>query len=143
MILVLFFLAAAGLAFILGHSKITLGVRYMLGGVHATYLGENALNERQLEELRAERVKAGKDPDWEVQPLIPYVGPFLVALVECPGCLGWWIGATTGWIVPELLRYTAPNISLLTDSTFGLGVVLGLATAATNMLIGKVMGVVE
>lgn len=124
MLLALFFLASFGLAFVLGASKISLPFRELLAGKLVMDGPDNA-------------------PYRERRALIPYLGPFLVALVECPGCLGWWLGATVGWAQPEVLRWSVPGLSYLTDSTFGCGVLLGLATAAVNMLLAKKVGMLD
>lgn len=61
-----YLLAAFGLAYIVGHAKISLVPRLLLGG-----------------SLHAEP---------PVKPLVPVVGPFLVDLAECPACFGFWVG---------------------------------------------------
>lgn len=143
--LAVFFFASFGLSFILGQSKISLPLRRMLGGEIALELMQATVvyTDTTVEELKAARVKAGRDPDWDYKPLVPVVGPFLVALWECPGCLGWWTGAIVGAIWPEFLQLNAIGIDALTTSWWGCAVLLGLAVSGTNMLLAKLTGTIE
>ncbi len=96
--LVLFFLAAFGLAFVLGFSKISLPFREALsrGGV---------------------------------------VGGFFVALVECPGCLGFWEGLA-GW-------FWRGAFDLPLGAGLLAGLVFALAVSGTNMVLGRYVGLVQ
>lgn len=64
-------LASFGAAYITGHSTISLPFRVLLGGA--------------------------KNDVYERKAAIPVVGPFLVALLECPACFGFWQGLVLGW----------------------------------------------
>lgn len=77
--LLLFFLASFGLAFVLGHSKITLPFRTWLGGA----------------------------PDGNPRPAVPGLGPWIVMLLECPACLGFHFGwAVVVWGPPLGVPFT-------------------------------------
>lgn len=133
MVLLIYFLAAFGLSYIVGHSRISLPFRELLGGVPVVF------DEPDPEGIRipitiAQRKKEGKDPYWEVRPIIPVVGPFLIAMVECPSCFGFWIGSAAGFIAPGLvpveLRWVA--------TPFWAALVLGWSTAGLNQILSKV-----
>lgn len=76
MIWVLYFLAAFGLAYIVGFSKITINLR-------VTLAGETSISSPAVK-----------------KPLIPVVTPWLVDLIECPACFGMWIGAAASFYMP-------------------------------------------
>lgn len=129
--LALYFFAAFGLSFIVGHSKISLPFRQLLGG--------------WVEHTAVPSVATG-EVHGHIQhhrPMVPVLGPFFVALVECPGCLGWWVGAFTGLVAPEFVMIQAPGIDALTLSAFGCAVVLGCATAGVNMVLGHFVGMTD
>lgn len=90
-------LAAFGLAFVLGHAKVSLGLR---GFVH-----EN----------------------------LGWIGRFLVELIECPACLGFWIGLCYGFL------FHPPFVP---PGTHGV-VVLALATAGSNFILGRKSGLIR
>lgn len=90
--LVCYCLAAFGLAYIVGHAKISLFFRVLIGGTPS----------------------GGK-------PLIPVVGPFLVDLVECPACFGFWEGLAYGWITTNFVG----------------GLWFGCLTSGSNFLLGR------
>lgn len=126
--LALFFLASLGLSFILGFSKISLPLRILLGGRPAQFLplyGD------------ASNVPTGTSQiSKEIQPLVPVVGPWLVALVECPGCLGWHLG-WLGFVFRAQLH-------LPLDAPFWPGLIIfACATAATNMIGARAIGLLE
>lgn len=64
---------------------------------------------------------------------------WLVALLECPGCLGWWTGAAVGWFWAGAVMSVAAPISL---AQIGCSVLLAFATAASNLLLAKYVGMV-
>lgn len=139
--LALFFFAAFGFAFIVGHSKISLPFRIWVGGI--TRAVDETASDEWTERVREQLVKLGKDPHWVSRPLVPVLGPFLVALVECVGCLGWWTGAVVGALCPAFVQLAAPGIDELALSWWSCGLILGLATSGVNMLLGKFVGMVE
>ena len=89
-------LAAFGLAYIVGHSTISLPIRLLLGG--------------------------GGQLNPEAKPLIPFVGPLLISLVECPACFGFWEGFI---------------FSLINGSAFLPAVVVGCAVSGSNFILGR------
>lgn len=101
-------LIAFGLAYVVGMSKISLPFRILLAGNEAeTPLTVNGIT-----------IKKGEPA---VPSLIPYVGPFLVLLVECPACFGFWEGAAFA-----MLRGGGPLYTPLFT---------GLVICATNLLL--------
>lgn len=107
MTVALYLLAAFGLAYIVGHSTISLPFRVWLGGVPAK-------------------------PE---VPLLPQpgalgpIGDWVATMLECPACFGFWIGlcsAIAGVAFPEwtVNRYLWP-------------VVLGCITSGSNYIIGR------
>lgn len=69
--------AAFGIAWVLGHSKITLAFRYWLGGSVA----ENK------------------------PPKFGRFGYWAISLIECPACLGFWTGLIYAFAVGEQWRF--------------------------------------
>jgi hypothetical protein len=112
MIQALYFAAAFGLAWIVGHSSISRPFRMLLwGGM----------------------------PD---QPAASAVRGFLVELAECPGCFGFWVGLAVGFFVPELfpLPLIRPLVAVgLGCATAGLNIgfasLLGIVDLASKPAI--------
>ena len=121
-VFVLYFLAAFGFSFVVGHSKISLTIRELLAGIPAVAAGEPTPEGGIA--LRALP---------EVPSLIPYVGPWLAALMECVGCLGWHLGFVAGASGFMALPLGLP--------WWGAGLFLAFATAATNLLLAKYVGI--
>ncbi len=96
--LALYFLAAFGAAYIVGHSVISAPIRSFVGG--------------PIDKPRA------------------YFG-LVVALVECPACLGTWIGLAVGGLHPDLF--------LQSSSVTG-ALVAACATAGVNFIAGSMTG---
>lgn len=111
LILALYFLAAFGIAFIVGQSKISHPFRVLLGGHQHT--DENG------------------DSYGPCMPLIPYVGPFLVTLVECPGCLGFWIGLASSNVIWTLAAL--PDVHALVKLA-----IFSQATAGSNFILSRI-----
>lgn len=84
--------AAFGFAYIAGHSKISLPFREWI------------------------------DPGGEINSYGKALRAFLLALIECPPCLGFWTGVAAYFLVPK--------------GTIGV-VTLALFTASTNFIIGR------
>jgi hypothetical protein len=116
--LALWFLAAFGFAFVVGHSRISLPLRQWLGG--------------WIESGATPHVESGEVVGHITThlPAIRVLGPFLVALAECPGCLGWWLGLGAGALGLVVLPFP-----------FAVSVaVLAFATSAVNLLLSKYVG---
>lgn len=115
-------LASIGLSFIVGFSKISLPLRVLVGG-------------------RTAHVVIGGHPEVTptVRPLVPWLGPWLVALLECPGCLGFWVGVFTWCFRSEL------GLTFFSEPShfFPTAFVWGLVTCATNMLGARAIGMLE
>lgn len=99
--LVTYLLAAFGLAYIAGHSKISITPRLILGG--------------------------SKTIEPPIPPLIPGFGPFVVDLIECPACLGFWEGLVYGWVM---------------RGQFLDGLWLGCVTSGSNFLLGRLTNLI-
>lgn len=95
--LFLHFTASFGVAFVLGHSVISLPLR-------------NWLQNRGA------------------------VGSFLLALFECPACLGWWLGATSA-IFGLMALVVTPTLLGVMSSAF--------ATSAVNLIAARIVGMGE
>lgn len=122
----LWFLAAFGFAFVAGHSKISLVMRELLDGLPAVDIGGS----RYHADGRVEEIKVHP----AIPPLIPYVGPWIAALLECVGCLGWWLGFAAG---------ATGFVPLLTHEGWLIdGLFLAFATSAMNLLLAKYVGIV-
>ena len=71
-----------------------------------------------------------------IEPLIPFFGPWLAALLECVSCLGWWSGLVAG--ASGLVAVPA-GLSL---PWWAAGLFLAFATSAVNLLLAKYVGIV-
>lgn len=114
--MITYMLAAFGLAYIVGHSAISLPIRLKLGGVPAKFVPAE---------------KEGDQP--KTIPAIPGAfgpaGDFLVVLLECPACFGFWLGigaAYAGVTFPDF-----PAIPHVWP------VMLGCLTAGINFILGR------
>lgn len=103
-LLVLYFLSAFGFAFIVGHSKISLPFREWLAPVVQV---------------------PGPQPFFHLRA-------FLLALIECPACLGFWIG---------VIVFATHIVTLPLPFWLGLSL-LALSTCAVNLLLAKYVGLV-
>lgn len=119
--LLLYALAAFGLAYIIGHAKISLPFRLL------------------LEPDEDPGFRGGND---EHTP--PYVKTafrdslrwWLLLLLECPACLGFWIGLIYGWVA-------APDFGFGVVSRAGAAFQLALFTCASNLLLTRAAALVE
>lgn len=136
----LWFLAAFGFAYVVGHSKISLGIRMLLGGHESEALTVECLKQAERELRRELKDPPGPIPEELIQrrsfqnaaPLIPKLGPWLAALMECVACVGWWLGLGAGFL-GVLQLGVAPWFAAL---------ILAFATSAVNLLLGKFVGIV-
>lgn len=106
MIAALYFLASFGFAYIVGFAKISAGVRYLLS---PPMIGNG-------DELPV--------PAPGVMNELRY---WLVSLLECPACVGWWLGVFFG---PTFLAVPIQD-------RIGLSVFCGCATAASSFILGR------
>ena len=114
----LYILASFGFAFVVGYAKISLPLRSWLARTcHAQ----------------------GTD-----LVLVPFSDErrWLVDLLQCPACLGFWIGA--GFVVVDA-RFFGATAALGLDHLPAVALVLiyGLATAASNFILGALTGLIE
>lgn len=91
-------IAAFGLAYVIGHSKITLPLRAWI------------------------------DPGMPISSLWRAFRMFVVTLLECPACLGFWIGVF-------FALYSGFDLRTI--------LVVGFYVAATNFIIGRMTGLIE
>ncbi len=100
-ILVGFWLACFGLAYVVGHSKISLPFRIALDSARVRNRG-----------------------------LISWLAGWILALIECPACLGFWFGFIARYVWPVFAGVT------VTQQRFLSAITLGLITCTTNFIIG-------
>ena len=132
----LWFLAAFGFSFVVGHSKISLVMRELLAGIpeasEVPPLGFPVKSDTAM----VVTVNGGKPVVVHpaIPPLIPVVGPWLAALLECCACLSWWLGLVAG---------AAHLVSGFEGAAWYVSaLVLAFATSATSLLLGKIVGLV-
>lgn len=108
----LYLIGAFGLAYIVGHSVISLPLRIALSG---------------LPEMRDEdgRVLRGRIPG-KIGPL----GDFLGALIECPACFGFWEGVAASVII-----FAPPEPGWL--ARIGWALAVGCITSGFNFIVGR------
>lgn len=104
MIFAFYFLAAFGLAYIIGHSKISLPFRQAL------------------------------DPGPKIESQGDVFRSWLLILLECPACLGFWIG-----LAAALYQFPLP----LALSDWEFAVLLPLVTCSSNFILGRVTGLIS
>lgn len=121
-ILVPLLLGGFGFAYITGHSKISLPFRVLLGGAEAPVDSE------------------GNPVGPPRAPLIPYVGPFLITMIECCACQGFWVGAAIGAVigVPDgfMIGFPYPMIAIVWLISFG------CVVSGSNFIIGRATGLI-
>lgn len=125
--MIVYLLAAFGLAYIVGHSTISLPFRKWLGGTPAK-----------------------DDPTLYLTPMpakpgaLGPLGDFLTALIECPACFGFWCGliaALSGMIPvhPEFSDTIWPS----TWRWFTWPVMLGCVTAGSNFALSRLTRLID
>lgn len=114
---ILYLLGAFGLAYIVGHSAISLPLRIVLSG---------------LPELRDEegRLKRSKLPG-KLGPL----GDFLGALIECPACFGFWEG-----VIASTFLFSPPSLNWL--ARIGWAFAVGCITSGFNFIVGRLTNLI-
>jgi hypothetical protein len=68
---------------------------------------------------------------------------YLLELIECPACLGWWVGVTTGCLLLVAWPYPVP---LFSSHFFFAGFdifALGCYTAGVNFCLGRATGLIR
>jgi hypothetical protein len=102
-----FLLGAFGLAYIVGHSTISLPIRILLGGTKGS-------------------AEVHEGMGFVTPPKPGSFGPageFLCELLECPACFGFWTGLVSGLTL----------FSLSLGASFG----LGLVVSGSNFILGR------
>lgn len=113
MIWLIYFSAALGLSYIMGHARISLGLRILIGGQGAV--------DAYVHPMTRQAIPARNGAD----PLIPVVGPWIVELLECAACSGFWIGVAGSFWLPVLLG----------NNPVAWAIVMGCATCGMNYFI--------
>lgn len=123
MFLIIYFLAAFGFAFIVGFAKISVPFRQWLHDAVRFEKEPGFLNSTEV-----------RRPLWGLQI-------WLLALLECPACLGFWIGVAVGCAERSLGVIAAFGLS---SWPVWLAVLfLALATSASNFIIGALTRLIE
>ena len=134
-------LAAFGFVYILGHARITLGVREWM----ATW-GRREIwmcDEKGCEWRRArfptpldhfQCPHHGSVRKVEEFSLVYYPAKWVLSFIECPACLGTWVGFGFGWWQPEFVVGFAPGMTA--------AVALALYTCAVGFLLGRATGLI-
>lgn len=142
LLLVLHTFTAFGLAYAAGHSKISLPLRMHFSNSFATvrctgcgllFLATPAWNGRV-------HVCPGCRRQYED---IDRVEPFLLQLIECPACFGWWIGFFTGLILECFPLLHPSHARWQLAAALLLPFVLAFYTAGTNYLLGRATGLIQ
>jgi hypothetical protein len=113
----LYLLGAFGLAYIVGHSAISLPVRIALSGLPEQRDGNGAIVVPR---------RPGK-----FGPL----GDFLGALIECPACFGFWEGVAASFII-----FGHQDAGWLACA--GWAVAVGCITSGFNFIAGRLTGLI-
>lgn len=108
--LIIYSIAAFGLAYIIGHAQITNFIRI--------FFWEYCWFEGM-------RVETGGRYPFRI----------LVELMECPACLGWWIGFISG-LVGLFTQYQDVQLIHI-GPPWIFPVILGLYTSGTNFILGR------
>ena len=67
------------------------------------------------------------------------IGGWCVRLLECPGCLGFWVGAVAYIVLPWMPKYAA----LLTENKLVGLLVLAFFTVASNLILSLQFGLIH
>ena len=110
--------AAFGLCYVVGGSKLSLPLR----NAWARWAGVVTLVNDVTDE--AAQVLSASKPRWRA---------LLLDLVECPACLGVWIGIVTGFVVGHVWFFTTAQAALF-------ALALGCYTGGVNYLLGRLTG---
>ena len=106
MLILLYFAAAFGFCYVVGHSKVSYRIRVFIGGREPERVG---------------------DVDVGAQPPALKIGPALISFLECPAWIGWWVGALAAPLILNDFNAIAAII-LLAFSTSGVNFALGRMT---------------
>jgi hypothetical protein len=140
--LLFYSLAAFGLVYIVGHARISLRPREWLADVG---LGEEfGCTEPGCAWRRAKPINP-EEPFYcprhgKAEP-VPFVrwyhhpARWLLSLIECPACLGFWVGLGVGYWYPYIIPVIVPGPSA--------ALALGLYTCAVGFLLGRATGLIR
>lgn len=102
MTLLIYTLAAFGFAYVIGHAKISLPIRTLL------------------------------QPEESDKSLFAVLRWWILMLLECPACVGFWLGYWTAAFYPAIFR---PHLGIFVGIPFCL--VVALFTCGTNFVISR------
>lgn len=114
--LTLFFAAQFGFAYIVGHSAISEPLRYLLSPPM--------------------RVVNAEEPPEPVPTPSNIARHWLLKLIECPSCLGFWTGGIFGRTLIDGTGYV-PTLFAGSSHPLFLFVFVGCATAGMNFILGR------
>jgi hypothetical protein len=135
-------LAAFGLSYIIGHARVSLGVREWMASIGLDTVWVCKEKEKLGCTWQRDRhptaethfycpMHSGADKvdvtRWYHHPAI-----WIVQLIECPACSGFWIGLATGSLYPYIVPIVVPGPSA--------ALALGLYTCAVGFLLGRATG---
>lgn len=109
--------AAFGLAYVLGYSKISLPIRVLI-----------------------EPVQDGMKVQGTGARLFWAARMMLLALLECPACLGWHCGFVTAYLLRGHIYFLT---GFLDAPTFVAMLALAFFTSGSNFILGRVTGLIE
>lgn len=131
-------LSAFGLWYAVGRSKISEPFRVLWSEWHFATHGKVRCFGcvKELDALQAHTERGYVCPGCKGECLpVPLEDPFLLRMVECPACFGFWEGVVTAIFVGPLLGVGAYGILLAP--------LLGCATLATNLLLARHAGLMQ
>lgn len=120
-----YLLAAFGFAFIVGYAKISLPLRAWLAREGKYQRWNRALEAYQWYDSRFVELRR-----------------WLVDLLQCPACLGFWIGVTFALADPWVFG-AAVALGINHLPVFGTALFFGLATTASNFILGVITRLIE
>lgn len=124
LIWIVYFLAAWGFCYIAGMAQISHGLRVLLGGIPPLdaqppqYMVDVSTGTKTL-------LRPALPAREAVPAVIPVVGPWVASLLECPMCLGFWVGVAASFWLPVLVPMNPVLWSLI----------VGCATSGANFCI--------
>lgn len=128
-------LVAFGFWYAVGHSKISEPLRESWVDWHFLTTGKVHCEgcQQDLDAQNAWDGRAYRCPGCKAECIErPHKDPFLLQLIECPACLGFWEGCAFGLIAAPQVVELGGALQTLVAAPF-----FGLATLTTNLILAK------